>query len=269
MTTAQALITAAYRELNIIARGTAPTTNQSTEALARLNAYIASVYGFEIGEPLSDWGFPAPQRTAPYAANFPQAPYPYSTDVNILSTPLAQDLSSTITPYPPRNSRVVWGGIVNSTLYFPESPSPGTRMGLVPGPDNLNTAVLTLDGNGRYIRSPLYPATADADQFVPALPIAPAHWFFRDDIGVWVPISNLSLTSDSPFPQDFDDFFIVTLAIRLAPGYNKTVSAESQKAGMDALKRLKARYRQEGTTVYGSFDFPRSLQSYISGRWYY
>jgi hypothetical protein len=269
MTTAQAILQSVYREPNLIALADTPTSAELTEGLDRLNTYILSVYGYELGEPLQDWQCPAPQRTAPIAANYPQAPYPMSTDVTILPFPLASDPGSDIYLYPPRNSRIVWGGTTATTVYFPEAPSAGTRMGLVVSPDADPTVALTLDGNGRYIQAPPLTGGTKADQYVPTLPISPAHWLYRDDIAVWVPIVTLALTDSLPFPQEFDDFWIVATALRLAPRYNKSLSAETQKAGMDALKRLKARYRQEGTTVYGSFDFPRSLQSYISGRWYY
>jgi hypothetical protein len=34
-------------------------------------------------------------------------------------------------------------------------------------------------------------------------------------------------------------------------------------------KKFKARYRQDAPTTYNAQDAPRSLQSYISGRWFY
>jgi hypothetical protein len=269
MTLASAIITAAYRELNLVALNDTPTTAELAEALPRLNAYIDSVVGFEIGENLTDWQVPAPQRTAPVAANYPQMPYPMSADTTLLPFPLTDDPGSDIFLYPPRNCRIYWGGTCATTVYFPEAPDPGTRMGLVAGPEANPAIAITLDGNGKFIQAPPLTGGTNGAQYVPPLPVTPSLWMYRDDLGTWLPIVDLAATDNMPFPEDFDDFFIVTLAMRIAPRYNKSVSAESQKAGMDALKRLKARYRQQGTTVYGSTDFPRSLQSYISGRWYY
>ena len=265
MTLASAIIASAYRELNVVALNDTPTAAELAEALPRLQTYVDSVYGYELGENLMDWMVPAPQRTAPFAANFPQLPYPLSADSTMLPFPLASDPAANMYLYPPQNSRIVWGGTSATTVYFPEAPNAGARMGLVVSGGYDGSSVLTFDGNGKLIGT-----GAGTPQSVQPTPVVAARWVFRDDTGIWVPVTtNFAATDPMPFPEAFDDFFIVALAIRLAPRYNKNVAAESQKAGMDALKRLKARYRQDGTTVYGSNDFPRSLQSYISGKWYY
>jgi hypothetical protein len=123
MTTATTLIQAAYREGNLIPVGKSPTPTEQSEALDGLNRLVNGIFGFEMGENLADWLFPAPQRTAPVAANYPQLPAPAYQGV----------LQNTyMTPYPPNNVRVVWGG-VTGTLWFPEKPEPGSRMAVVQG----------------------------------------------------------------------------------------------------------------------------------------
>lgn len=255
MTIASSLIQSAYREGNLIAVGAAPTTAEQTEALLLLNNFIRGIYGYEMGENLKDWLAPAPQRTAAQPTTYPQ--YPFACD------PLLSLSASAfgITQYPPKNSRIVWGG-VTMTVYFPDSPQDGSRMAFVQGTgagdSGVPGATLTLNGNGRTI------AAANTQAIVN--PAASKAWLYRADLGDWKLVADLLIGDDCQFPSDFDDFFITALAMRLAPRYNKTIATETAKTGLDALKRLKARYRQAGITVYGAEQYPASFQSYVNGR---
>lgn len=263
MTTATELIQSAFREGNLIPIATQPTANELAEALPRLNSYIRGVFGQEMGEELSDWEVPQPQRTAPVAANFPQLPYPQSSDILILSSPSAGDALQDIYLYPPKNSRIVFGSVA-ATVYFPESPNDGSRMALVQGSGagdgGVPGATLTLDGNGRTIEA------ADTQSY--AAPVTARQWLYRADLGDWVAVTTLAADDTCPFPIEFDDLWITALAIRLCPRYGKSATPETQAAFTQAMKHLKTRYRQAGTTTFGSDQFPRSSQSYISGNWW-
>jgi len=264
------IITQAYREINVTAIGAAPTANQQSEALSKLNRGIKSVLGMELGETLKDWPAPQPQRTAPFAANYPQAPYPFSMDPVVMPFPIATPADEYVWPYPPKNSRIVWGGN-EQTVWFPEAPDNGSRMGLIQGSGAGDRGqggdVLTLDGNGRYINAP---GTDTVEYtFNTVTPFSPVLWIYIADTGVWTPLSDLSLTSSLPFSERYDDYWIIGLAIRIAPSYNKTVSAESLKRFQQMDLKVRAEFRQSSPTVYGSFEFPRALESYIAGRWFY
>lgn len=260
MTTALKLIQAAYREGNLIAVGKQPGTDEQSEALEALNRFINGIFGFEMGENLADWLYPAPQRTAPVAANYPQHPI----------VECQSGLTNTyLTPFPPRNSRIVWGQ-TTGTVYFPEAPEPGSRLAFVEGSgagdEGQPGEILTLDGNGRQVQDPAdlaFKSTLDLTS-----PADGHQWFYRDDLGQWVLCQDLALTDECPFPKEFDDFFICTLAKRLAPRYGKITAAETIETAKITLVRLKARYRQSAPTVYGSDNFPRTSQSYISGSWW-
>lgn len=269
MTLAVDIIKAAYREGNLVALGVTPSTAQMQEALNRLNRLTKGILGFKMGENITDWPVPVPQRTAPVAANFPQFPGPGGWAGG-----------SAIYPYPPNNKRIVWGG-VTITVYMPEKPNPGSQIGLLQGSgagDSGTTgAVLTLNGNGRTIQG------ADTQTFtfnsaIGNTPFKPVTWFYRDDLGDWVLITNMTLgdgtgatagTDSLPYPDEFDDFFICALSKRLAPAYNKIVARETIQTALDAEANFLARYRQPTDTVYGSDQFPRSYQSYISGNWWW
>jgi hypothetical protein len=262
VTTATLLIQAAYREGNLIAVGRSPTTDEQNEALPALVRLINGIFGFEMGENLAEWLFPVPQRTAPVAANYPQLPA-----ASYLNQPYC---SAYLAPYPPRNSRVVWGG-VTGTLYFPEAPEPGTQMAVVQGSGagdgGTPGAILTLNGNGRQIQDPAdqtYKNTVTLTN-----PAASTNWFYRDDLGKWMLVADLAtLGADNLFPKEFDDFFICALSKRLAPRYGKITAAETIATAKLTLTRLKARYRQSAPTVYNSQDFPRTSQSFLPGNWW-
>lgn len=265
MTTARSLIQQAFREGNITPIGRSPTDAELSEGLVRLNRFIDGVYGHELGENLVDWPAPRPQRTAPVAANYPQLPYPSSTDMAVMSQPLATDLSLNISPFPPKNSRIVWGRRT-MTIYLPEQPDPGSRIAFVEGTglgdDGAEGAELTIDANGRTIEG--------APTLVLTSPAKPRQWLYREDTGDWRPVVALALDDECPFPEEFDDFWVVALAMRLAPRYGKTTAPETQLVAQRMLTKLKARYRQSQDTVYKSYDAPWTGQSYIpSGTWFW
>ena len=246
MTLVSDLIQQAYREGNIIPAGKQPTTDEQAEALSRFNSLMSSFFGFGMGEPLEDWIFPSPQRTAAVAANFPQLPM----------MPAAPDLPY-VTPYPPKNTRIVWGA-VTGTIWFPEKPNDGSRMAFVhgsgAGDGGAAGSVLTLDGNGRLIDG--------APTLQLAYGAAAQQWLYRADLGQWITFKPLALTDDCPFMADLDDLWIGLLAMRLAGRYNKQLSPET----LAAIKRMqavaRARFHQDVDTQYRGADIPRSWQSY-------
>lgn len=267
MTTAADIVRRGFREDNLIPIGRVPTVAEQAEGLELLNSFIRSVYGYELGEFMEDWMAPQPQRTASVAANYPQLPFPLSGDTMALGTPFSESLSSNIYPYPPANSRIVWDG-TPVTLYLPEEPRPGARVALVQGSGaRLNPppgGTLTLNANGRLMESAVGVSVATLDL---TQPVSPMSWFYRADLGVWKLIDTLAATDAVPFPDEYNDFWICALSMRLAPRYSKTVSPSTTQALARLLARMKAEFRQEQPTTYGADNFPRALESYASGRW--
>lgn len=263
-TLASVIIQSAHRENNLIAAGASPSTAESTEALALLNSFVFGTFGFGMGEELTDWLAPGLQRTASVAANFPQLPYPLGLDGALLALPSNASLSVQMFPYPPKNSRIVFGG-VTTTVWFPEQPLDGSRMALVQGSGAGDSGAagqtITLDGNGRTIEASNTKTYVD--------PVAARQWLYRADLGDWVAVVPFVATDPMPFPTELDDLWITALNIRLSPRYGKAVTAETAATFKNMFKIFKARYRQAGTTTYNSQDIPRALESYISGRWFW
>lgn len=269
MTIASALVSQAFREGNLIPIGTAPNAAEAAEGLVLLNNYIFSVFGYEMGEELTDWQVPAPQRTSPVAANYPQLPFPTDIGGNIFPLPFGPTTSQAIYPFPPPNSRIVFGGwaVVGPgfKVYFPEQPNDGARMALIQGSGAGDMGVagsqIVLDGNGRTIE------TANTKTYTD--PVAARAWLYRADLGDWKAVLPLAAGDDCPFPPELDDLWITRVSMRLAPRFGKPVMSETQATSIMMMKTLKTRYRQAGVTVYGSQDFPRALSSYISGKWWW
>jgi hypothetical protein len=259
MTTALQSLSSAYRELNVTAIGISPTAPQQAEGLDQLNRFLRIIFGMKVGELLRDWEAPFQQRTAPVAANFPQNPYPLNQDAQFMGLPLSGGSGNMFWPYPPKNSRIIFGaGLGTTTVFFPEQPDDGSRMGLIMGALADPAAVLVLDGNSRTI--------GGATTLTVPMPMTGGmRWIYRADIGDWRPVASLLLTDELPFPEDMDDYISLGLAIRLAPKNDKTVSAETVSAFKEAETIFMARYAQAGTTTYGAANIPAGYQSFISG----
>lgn len=271
MTIAQTIVTRAYRRLNITPIGISPTVAQLSEGLDELNSFLRIIFGQQMGELLQDWEVPFQQRTAPVAANFPQNPYPLNQDSQFMGLPLSGGAGNMFWPYPPKNSRLIIGGLTTpTTVYFPEQPDDGSRMGLIQGGLALNGIAITLDGNSRLI-APVGSAVGAPTLVLTTSLATPlgARWMYRADIGTWMPLADLTLTSNMPLPEDMDDYTVLSLALRIAPMSDKTLGPELVEALKQAKSIFQARYRQEGTTVYKSQDIPLGYESYLSGRYWF
>lgn len=257
MTTARSILGSVYRKLNVTAIGTQPNTAQLNEGLTELNGFLRIIFGSQLGELLRDWEAPFSQRTAPVAANFPQNPYPLNQDSAFLGSP-SSGAGSASWPYPPKNSRLIFGATEDATVYFPEQPDDGARMGLLQGALAGAGVTLTLDGNGRTING------AATQTFT--TPFTGARWIYRADLADWRPLADLALDDEMPLPEDMDDFAILSLAVRVAPNNDKSISPELAEAYKQAKSIFQARYRQEGTTVSKGADIPLAAESYLGGR---
>lgn len=243
MTLVSDIIQQAYREGNIIPVGASPGAGEATEALSRLNSLISGFYGAHMGELLSDWMVPQPQRTATVSANYPQATG-------------AAALPSSVTSYPPKNKRLVWTG-GDMSVWFPEKPDDGSRMALVQGSGGAAGAVLTLDGNGRMI------AGSSTQTFTN--PVTAQQWLYRADLGDWLAVTTLLSTDDMVFPSDMDDLWIGLLAMRLSARYNKTLSPGTLHMVKQAQAAARARFKQSQDSVFGGANIPTTTQSFSEG----
>lgn len=224
MTLVSSIIYDAYRETNINPIGKAPSDAEYTEGLRRLQAIVWSVYGNEAGEPL--------------------APFPLGR--NEINSPAGYPWYQNNLPgnyFMPVDKRIMANLTGPAYINFHPKPDDGARMGLIDVSHNLSVYPLTIYGNGRSIEG------EDTQEYTTDGLIRA--WFYRGDLGDWVVVSDLALTSEMPFPQEFDDMFIIMLAARINPRYGQTLDDASKQMLSRTRTQFRARYSQ---TIFTPVD---------------
>lgn len=217
MTIVQQIITDAYRQSNLLAIGESPSLGQQDEGLRYLNRIVKSVFGNEAGDPLE--AFPIGRDNI----NRP-AGYPWWNDVPDNDW------------FVPKNIRVMLNIENPVSLYLHPDPDDGTRFAAIDVSNTLSTNNVTVYGNGRLIESG-FTTVLNTDG-------VDREWFYRADLGNWMRYSPLEVADEFPFPEEFDDFFITLLAIRINPAYGQAIDEQSKFIFERASKQLKARYTQ-------------------------
>jgi hypothetical protein len=151
----------------------------------------------------------------------------------------------------PANSRIVWGGTTATTIYLPEYPQDGARLALA---SVGATATLTLNANGRLIEGATTKTISTST--------TSGEWFYRADLGQWIALAPLELSSESPLPATFDRLLVTGTAIALTALDEIKVSSGTMFTYERLLKLCKQRYAQVANTTYGGQNLVPSDQSY-------
>lgn len=214
MTSVSNIIKSAFRESNMLALGVDPTTPAQAEAFSLLKSLVASVYDGDVGERLQDWLVGNTGVHFPYAAGWTELRW----------------------KYPIQNSRIILDHATPQILYLPPDPDNGARMQIIDVGGVLPTYPVTLDANGRLI---------DGERVL-LLNVAyqNATWFYDAQNANWVPMDDVTLGGDMPFPEKFDDYFMIKLAARLNPRYGRSLSELSIARLSEQADDLAAEYRQ-------------------------
>jgi hypothetical protein len=214
MATALVILEDAHRESNITPMGATLNATQITESLRRLKALIASALGDDIGHPLEDW----PVGVANYDDSM-------------------SGWSSADWAYPRSNVRLVLNIDSVQSIYLPFQPEDGARIALVDSGGNLATYNVTVYGNGRKVEGAAsVTLSTDGES---------REWFYRADLGDWKLVSELAdETVDMPFPSEFDDYWVMRLAMRLNPRYGRALTDESKARLAEVRNQIQARYTQ-------------------------
>jgi hypothetical protein len=215
MTLVSEIITDAFRQSNLLAIGSSPTTNQQTEALRYVNRIVMSVLGNEAGENLEAFALGGNNIEAPSG-------YPWYGE---------QPFGDW---YLPMNKRVMLNLTQVATIPLHPMPSDGARFGIVDTSNNLAVNNLTIQGNGRTIEG-LTSLVLNIDGLN-------QQWFYRQDLGNWMRITNLILTDEFPFPIEFDQMFITLLAMSINPAYGASIDDQTNMLYMRARSQFRARY---------------------------
>lgn len=217
MTLVSSIILDAYRETNIIPIGQTLSTDQNAEGLRRIQTIIQSMLGNEAGENLQP--MPLGQNQIVNPSGYPW--YSNSIPGNI---------------FIPVNTRVMLNLTGPGQINFSPRPDDGARMGIVDVSFNTGTYPLTVVGNGRSIEGYASVVVNTSGTI--------REWFYRADLGNWVKVSGLTITSDMPFPPEFDDLFITMLAARINPRYGQQLDPQSQTQLMRVRTQFRSRYKQ-------------------------
>lgn len=216
MTLTSQIITDAFRQSNLLSIVESPTAAQSEEALRYLNRIVKSVFGNEAGEQLVAVPVGSNNISRPSGYPWPDVP----DDVWFV----------------PKNVRLVLNLEAAQEFFLHPNPDDGSRFAVLDTSNNLSVNNVTIHGNGRNIESsPTLSLTTDG---------ANAEWFYRADIGNWQKYAPLADNDTFPFPEEFDDYFITLLAVRLNPAYGIVLDPQSQMILQRSRTQLRARYNQ-------------------------
>lgn len=216
MTLLSAIIQQGYRESNLIPIGVSPSVNELAEGLKRLQSLILSVLGMEAGEALQPLPIGNNNVSQP-SAHVPDPP-----------------------AYIPANVRLICNLTSAQTVYLHPRPQDGARLAVIDASGNFATRNLTLNGNGRLVDGAATDVLSTNGQSI--------QYFYRADLGDWKAISALASSDEMPFPEEFDDLFVIMLAMRLAGRNNAKLSQESVASMERSREQFRARYSQTVVT---------------------
>ena len=217
MTSVRTIISDALREGGILALGETPTDDMLTEGVRLLNRIMVSLLGNELGDNFTNLSFGAEGIENTFGKSENRQDFITST-------------------YVPSNTRLLCNIDSATTVYLNPNPMDGCRFAVIDNADNFSVNNFTIDGNGRKIEG--------HDSVTLITSGSNEEWFYRADLGEWRRVSNLNYDDILPFPQQFDDFFSLMLAMRLDPRYGQSMAPETSQMLTRARSQFRAKYRQ-------------------------
>lgn len=243
MTAVTDIIKSALRETNLIPLGVEPSTDQQTEAFNLLSTIVALVPGAEAGENLNEMPLGTDGINAPAGYPWWDNELPANTFVRA-------------------NTRIMLNLTQDGYVNLDPAPHDGARLGVVDCALNLDLCPFTLYGNGRLIDG--------ATELTLSTPGVSQEWVYRADTGTWTTVSPIALDGQMPWPSEFDDMFIIMLAMRLNPRYGQVIHPASMETLRKAKSAFSARYSQYGTQMPSEdgLVYLTNLQSMMNDRAY-
>lgn len=209
------IIKDAYREANLIPITQSPTPDEQAEALRLLNRFVRSIFGNEAGDKLQSFTVGS---------------------LNVVTTSQLPIFDFTTPNYVPLNARLMANISAATQVNLHPDPEDGSRVAVVDVAGNFNTFNLTLRGNGRGVDTA---TTAVLDTAS-----LRKEWFYRADLGSWMAITDLMISDTFPFPLEFEDLFVIGLALRLNPRNGVSLDDQSLTRYKRQLGIFKSRYTQ-------------------------
>lgn len=216
MTTVSQIIRNAFRENNVVGVNEPVSGEEEAEALTLLNRLVKSVIGTDAGDKL----------TTIYVGrnNIDSTFY---TITNILPE---------YKWFSPANSRIICNNTTSIDIHLNPYPNDGERFAIQDASGNFATYPVTVHGNGNLIDAA---STSLFNQNN-----LKKEYFYRADLNEWMLVSELESSSIFPFPEEFEDLFVIHLAMRINPR-NGIETSNQSVAALQRMKSLfKSRYRQ-------------------------
>jgi hypothetical protein len=243
MSTVSEIVKEAFREGNFIAVGEDPTPEELAEAIPRLRNLVDSLFGVEIGEKYRDWYVPSDLSTS-VPLRSPLTP-----------TGISNGASAPSWQYPPANVRLLVKTAEARSVYLPANPSDGARVQFI----NIASTVgvnVTIDGNGHLVENAVSVTDTVAN-------LNGRRWFYRADTANWVKLESIAdENSTLPLPEEFNDYFVCGLAIRLSTRFQVKVDDATVARFADMAKRIKNRYKQTEAMPAGHGDLNSSIAAH-------
>jgi hypothetical protein len=129
------------------------------------------------------------------------------------------------------------------SLLMPPSPGDGARLTFIDVGGTLASFPVTLLGNGNLVNMTASETLSTNNSIT--------SFMFRRDIANWQPVSPVAIieTAAMPFPEEFDDMFVIELATRINPRYGKDMSEVTMQVYESIRSRFMGRYMQDGSSA--------------------
>lgn len=219
MATLQNIIDAAYRERQVVDIDTLPTTAQSAEALVLLRGIISRAI---VQKPQSIVTLGTKPKTGVKSSQRDFTPY-------------LNDAAM------PQNVYVHANLEAPATVLMPFNAGDGARLVFVDVAGNFATTPLTLNGNGSLVDA--------ADSKVLDTNGIRADFMYRRDLAEWRSVAPLLSSSVMPFPEEYDDMFVLMLSARILSRYGREIDGASSGLLEEMRDRFSAQYRRTGSDV--------------------
>lgn len=207
----------AFRESNLVARDQNLSASEQAEGLRSLQKILDSTFGYEVGENL----------VSVYLGFNNILQHQYEMFERFDTTDRVLEI----------NTNLVCNLDSAETIYLPFNPSDGARLSIIDNSGNFSTNNLTIETNGSRIEGQTQ-LILNTDNYS-------GSWFFRKDTNNWTKVVDLSLNDEFIFPRAFEDYFVITLAMRINPSYGMEMNEQSALRYRDVKGKLAARYAQD------------------------
>ena len=127
------------------------------------------------------------------------------------------------------------------SVMLPPEPGDGAKLSFIDVAGTLASFPLTLLGNGNLVAGNTSATLSDNN--------STTTYLYRRDLANWQLVSTLLTTSSMPFPEEFDDMFVIELAIRLNPRYGKEISGVTAEMYQQIRSRFIGRYTSENSSA--------------------